>query len=357
MGIKCSFLILLLLGLSSVVLSAAERQVLHSPVPQAVAKLHSINRLEAASRLKLAISLPLRNPEDLADFLKQVYDPTSPNFRHYLTPEQFTERFGPTRKNYQAVIDFVKSEGLTVTGTHSNRALVDVSGSVTDIERAFHVHLLAYNHPFESRTFYAPDVEPSVDTAAPILEVTGLDNYELPRPLYHLRSSNAAETAKIKPAFGSGPSGTLIGNDFRAAYVLGVTLTGTGQKIGLFEIGGYYTNDITQYASQAGLTNVLAITNVLVDGFAGNPGANNTEVALDIEMAMAMAPDAQIIVYESQYVLDLIERMASDNLAKQLSCSWSFHSGLGTKQIYQQMAAQGQTFFNASGDNGVYTSQ
>jgi len=187
MKIKCSFLILLLLGLSSTVLTAAERQVLRNPVPQAIAKLHSIDRLEAASRLKLAISLPLRNQAGLSNFLQQVYDPTSPDFRHYLTPEQFTERFGPTRENYQAVIDFVKSQGLTVTGIHSNRALVDVSGTVTNIEQAFHVHLLVYNHPFESRTFYAPDVEPSVDTAVPILEVNGLDNYVLPRPLYRSR--------------------------------------------------------------------------------------------------------------------------------------------------------------------------
>ena len=354
---KCSFLILLLLGLSSTVLTAAERQVLRSQVPQAVAKLHSINRLAAASRLKLAISLPLRNPEDLADFLKQVYDPASPNFRHYLTPEQFTERFGPTRENYQAVIDFVKSQGLTVTGTHSNRALVDVSGAVTDIEQAFHVHLLVYNHPFESRTFYAPDVEPSVDTAAPILEVNGLDNYVLPRPLYRSRSSNVAHTSNAKPAFGSGPSGTYIGNDFRAAYVPGVTLTGAGQKVGLFEIGGYYTNDLMQYASQAGLTNVLAITNVLVEGY-GTPGPYNAEVALDIEMVMSMAPGAQIVVYESNGgIIDVLERMISDNLAKQLSCSWAIGSGLTVDLYYQQMAAQGQTFFNASGDDGAYTSQ
>ena len=230
---KCSFLILLLLGLSSTVLTAAERQVLRSQVPQAVAKLHSINRLAAASRLKLAISLPLRNPEDLADFLKQVYDPASPNFRHYLTPEQFTERFGPTRENYQAVIDFVKSQGLTVTGTHSNRALVDVSGAVTDIEQAFHVHLLVYNHPFESRTFYAPDVEPSVDTAAPILEVNGLDNYVLPRPLYRSRSSNVAHTSNAKPAFGSGPSGTYIGNEaiHRLLYLFYFVQLGSAEEM------------------------------------------------------------------------------------------------------------------------------
>ena len=87
--------------------------------------------------LNLAIGLPLRNEQALDDLLQQIYDPASPNFRHYLTPEQFTEQFGPTEQDYQAVIDFAKANGLTVTGTHPNRVVLDVSGSVADIERVF----------------------------------------------------------------------------------------------------------------------------------------------------------------------------------------------------------------------------
>ena len=351
------FLTLVVLALPGTIVAAAERQVLHNNVPQTVAKLRPINRLPSSNRLNLAISLPLRDWEGLTNFLQQVYDPASSLFRHYLTPSQFTERFGPNGDDYQTVVNFLKSQGLTVTGLHSNRVLVDFNGSVAQIENAFHVHLMVYNHPSETRTFFAPDVEPSVETTAPILEVIGLDNYILPRPMYHAHSHIVAKTKNAKPSFGSGPNGTLMGNDFRAAYVPGVTLTGAGQTIGLFEIGGYYTNDILQYANQAGWTNIPTISNVLVEGN-GIPGAYNTEVALDIEMAMSMAPGARIVVYESMGgIIDVLGRMVSDNSAKQIGCSWAIGWGLTADAYYQQMAAQGQTFFNASGDDGAYSKQ
>src|SRR5476651_1756747 len=158
------------------------QKTLNGHVPEAARVLTPISGLAGSNQLNLAIGLPLRQPDALKDFLGQLYDPASPNYRHYLTPEQFTEMFGPTREDYQAVLDFARTNGLTVTATHPNRMLVDVSGAVEDIEKAFHVALHVYQHPTEERTFYSPDVEPSVDGALPILNVRGLDNYSLPRP-------------------------------------------------------------------------------------------------------------------------------------------------------------------------------
>ena len=106
------------------------RQVLHGHVPKAVESFHlqSTSRLSATKHLNLAIGLPLRNQEALDNLLQQIYDPASPNFRQYLTPEQFRERFGPTEQDYQTLIAFAEKNGLTVTGTHPNRTLLDVSG-------------------------------------------------------------------------------------------------------------------------------------------------------------------------------------------------------------------------------------
>jgi hypothetical protein len=97
------------------------------------------------------------------------------------------------------------------------------------------------------------------------------------------------------------------------------------------------------------------------DGFANDwrvqsyPWAGNSEVALDIEMAISMAPGlSKVIVYEGANWHNILNRMAMDNLAKQLSCSW-YMPGAGADavadQIWQQMAAQGQSFYNASGDS------
>src|SRR6266404_4082068 len=123
---------------------AAERQVLHGHLPVAVARLQPVGRLEAGHRLDLVIGLPLRNREALTNLLQRLCDPASPNSHDYLSAEQFAERFGPTPEDYQRVIAFVESAGLRVTGTHPNRTLLDVNGSVADIAKAFHVNLLVY---------------------------------------------------------------------------------------------------------------------------------------------------------------------------------------------------------------------
>ena len=112
--------------------------------------------------------------------------------------------------------------------------LVDVSGSVADIERALHVTMQVYQHPTENRTFYAPDVEPSLDLAVPILGISGLDNYSLPRPRYVVKP--LVQGQAIAPNAGSGPSGTYMGKDFRAAYVPDTTLTGIGTDGGVAAI-------------------------------------------------------------------------------------------------------------------------
>ena len=333
---------------------AAERQVLHGHLVPAGARAQAIGPLPSETRLNLAIGLPLRDREGLAGFLQQLYDPSSPGYRQYLTPAEFTERFGPAADDYQTLIEFAESNGLAVTCRHPNRLILDIAGSVADIERTFHLKLFVYHHPTEARTFRAPDTEPSLDLSVPVLDISGLDDYSLPRPIHRRRSLPSAT-----PMAGSGPSGSYRGYDFRAAYVPGTSLTGTGQSVGLLQFDGFYANDITTYATQAGLPNV-PITIVPIDGGVSSPGSGNSEVALDIEMAMSMAPGlVTIYVYEAPNPspwVDLLSRMANDNLSRQLSCSWGGGPpNASAEQIFQQMAAQGQSFFNASGDSDAFT--
>lgn len=331
-------------------------QKLRGHIPAAVTKLSPKGLAPASERLKLAIGLPLRNQSDLTNLLEQLYDPASPNYHHYLTPEEFTARFGPTEEDYQAVIRFAERNGLTVTATHPNRVVVDVEGQVADIERSFHVLMRTYQHPKEARTFHAPDTEPSLDLTVPVLHISGLDDYSIPHP--NSRIKPPAIEAKMTPQSGSGPGGAYRGSDFRTAYSVG-SLTGAGQNVGLLQFDGYYTNDIATYASQSGITGVT-LTNVPIDGGVSTPGSGVSEVSLDIEMVMAMAPGvSKIIVYEAPNPspwVDLLSRMANDNLAKQLSCSWGGGSADPTsEQIFRQMATQGQSFFNATGDSDAFT--
>jgi len=223
-------------------LYALERQVLRGHVPAAAARLQPVGRLPATNRLQLAIGLPLRNREGLTNLLGQLYDPASAGFRRYLTPEEFTEAFGATEPEYQAVIAFAKANGLVVTGTHGNRMLVDVAGAVADVERAFQVKLGVYPHPQEAPTFFAPEAEPSVDKGLRVLHISGLDNYTLPRPRSHRRAPGPASGPTARNGSAPGGSGAYFGSDFRNAYLPGFLPTGTGQVVGLFEFDGYYAS-------------------------------------------------------------------------------------------------------------------
>ena len=101
----------------------------------------------------------------------------------------------------------------------------------------------------------------------------------------------------------------------------------------------------------------------MVDG--GSSSGIDPEVTLDIELAIALAPESQIYVYEGpnsdQGVLDTYNRIATDNLAKQVSTSWGMGENLVSAQylqaenaIFLQMAAHGQTIYAAAGDSGAY---
>jgi uncharacterized repeat protein (TIGR01451 family) len=372
-----------LAALTAVFFSSAAAQqpalkTLPGHMPAVVSRLQAKGLLPATNSLYLAIGLPLRNQEALTNLLQQIYDQASPNYHHYLTPEQFTAQFGPTEQDYEKVIDFARANGLTVVGTHPNRMLVDVSGKAADIGKAFQVTLRTYHHPTENRDFFAPDAEPTVDAILPILHISGLDNYALARPAIKNRPVSQPTVGKAAagsasggtPAVGSGPGGTYEGSDFRTAYVPGTTLTGSGQNVGLFQLDGFYPSDITAYETQIGLTgSVPQLIVVPVDGGVPTPTPfGNPEVSLDIEMVLSMSPGvSKIYVYEgpdvsslSVYTIfeDVLNRMANDNLAKQLSSSWYIVNGSPdptSEQIFQQMALQGQTFFTASGDSDAYT--
>lgn len=348
-------------------------QTIHSHVNDLVKKMSlvPIARMDSSKSLRLAIALPLRNQASLASLLKEIYDPTSSNYHHYLTVGQFTAQFGPTAEDYQSVIAFAKVNGLKVLDTAPNRMILDVTGTVATLEKALHMTMRNFQDPIRNRTFYAPDQEPSVNLDIPILNIAGLSDYYLTRPALRKLPVASAKSPTLNTGGTGVIPGTYMGYDFRAAYAPGVTLTGTGQTVAMVEFDGYSANDITYYESHAKptLPNVT-LTNVLIDssdGLPDYPGVIDDEVCLDIEMAISMAPGlSQVIVYESPFDSvyteigwhDMLNRIATDNAAKQISCSWRNIDANGDptgEQIFEEMDAQGQSFFEASGDDDAYT--
>lgn len=352
--LKIGFGMLVAASLTPAVLVAAPGSVkqISGHVPQAVSHLTATGQLNATNHLRLSIGLPLHNREMLTNLLQQIYDPSSQNYHQYLTPEQFTAQFGPTEADYQAVLDFAKKSGFKIVHTHDNRMVVGVEGKVADVERALHVTMKTYRHPHEARDFYAPDAEPTVAADLPVLSIQGMNNYALPRPLLHRMPASSGT-----PAAGTGPGRSYIGQDFRNAYAPGTTLNGSGQIVGLLQFDGYLASDIAAYEALAGLTNV-PLQNVLLDGFDGSAGVNNDEVCLDIETSIAMAPAlAKVVVFEAGPFgnpNDILSSMVASNQIKQFSASWGYFTDATTEQLYQQLALQGQTFLNASGDGDAW---
>jgi subtilase family serine protease len=334
----------------------------------------AMGRLPAEQTMSLDLVLPLRDAAGLKSFLADVYNPKSPNYRHFLTPAEFTARFGPTADQYEAVTRFATSHGLTVTGGSRDGMEVQVKGPVSAVETAFHVNMRTYQHPTENRIFYAPDREPVADLPFNLWHISGMDNYSKPHPLYVKKSDYAVAhgmepEAVVKHATtGSGPSASFLGSDMRAAYYGSGSLTGAGQNLGLFEYEGTDLADLNTYYKNVGQT--LAITPQLlsvdgtstacVDTRAGG-NCDDTEQTLDMTQALGMAPGlASLVVYIGSTDTAIISAMTTHSpLPTTIGCSWGWTPADPSTldPYFQKMAAQGQNFFAASGDSSTWSSR
>ena len=319
-----------------------------------------LNRLPSTQTLRLDIVLPLRDQGGLEDFLQQVYDPTSPSYRHFLTPQEFTARFGPNQEDYDAVVQYALSNGFKVVGGSRDGMDVQVEGSVTNIEATFNVSMGVYQHPTENRTFYAPDREPTVDLPFPVWHISGLDNFSIPHPLYQHRNL----TVKSNATTGSGPSASFLGSDMRAAYYGGTALTGAGQNLGLLEYYGTDLSDLNTYFKNVGQTNNVPITLFSTDGTSTScvePSCDDTEQTLDMTQAIGMAPGlASLVMYIGSTDTAIISAMTTHSpLPTTISCSWGWTPADPStlNPYFEKMASQGQNFFAASGDNSTWSSR
>jgi subtilase family serine protease len=333
----------------------------------------AIARMPASQTLQLDLVLPLRDPEGLKSFLSEVYDPTSFSYHRFLTVAEFTEKFGPTQHDYDAVVSFAKANGLEVVGGSRDGMEVQVKGPVSAIEKAFHVAMFNYQHPTESRTFFGPDREPSTSLPFPLWHISGLDNFSSPHPLFVKKSDYAAahgipESKVVGHATtGSGPSASFLGSDMRAAYYGGTALTGAGQNLGLFEYEGTDLADLTTYFKNVGQTNNVPVTLLSTDGTStscvdtrAGGSCDDTEQTLDMTQAIGMAPGlSSLVMYIGSTDTAIISAMTTHSpLPTTIGCSWGWTPADPSTldPYFEKMSAQGQNFFAASGDSSTWSS-
>lgn len=329
-----------------------------------------VGLLPETHNLRVVLVLPLRNQAQLHQMLNNLYDPSNPSFHHFLTVPEFTNLFGPTEKDYNTVIRWAQRNGLRVVGTSRNRVNLDVTGSIKTIEAALHVTMGIYQHPTESRMFYAPDREPTPNLPFRLWHIAGLDNFSLPHPAIVHKPLSAEPQGTAEPqtsaapqaTTGSCPQQSFCGSDMRAAYYEGTALTGAGQSLGLLEFVGTDLSDLATYYSNIGQTLNVPITLLSVDGTPTNCSSpcDDTEQTIDMTQALGMAPGlSSLVEYIGSTDPAIFNAMATASpLNAQLSSSWTwFPADPGTDDPYfQEFAAQGQSLFQASGDGGAWSS-
>ncbi|MFL5626627.1 MAG: protease pro-enzyme activation domain-containing protein, partial [Ktedonobacteraceae bacterium] len=370
LGLAVVVVVVVSVSFFSIKMLAQARQDQRVPIKgQIVPLINHAQILGTASgqqQLNLSIGLQPRNQQELENLLREMYDPKAAMYHHFLTPQQFSDEFGPTPDAQQQVAAYLRSQGMTVKSISPNGLLIDASATIAQAEATFQIAI--NNYQLGTHSFYANASPPTIPSslATLIASIGGLDNSVKLHPLLQRLSPKPGQPGLDKRS--PHAQGGLKPADLAAAYDVSplqqAGFTGNNQTVAVFELDGYQSSDITQYLQAYNLGNP-SISNVLVDGFDGSAGQGAIEVELDIEVVAAMAPKATQIVYEgpntTQGVNDTYNKIVTDNKAQITTISWGeCESASGPAElqtldnIFKQGAAQGMAMFAASGDSGAY---
>ncbi len=286
-----------------------------------------------------------------------------PSARKYLTPEEFARVHGAAVGDIEKIRAFASQYGLKIVSEDGGRRTVKLGGTVEAFNKAFGVNLRRYQHSSREYRCRTGSVTIPAELESVIEGVFGLDNRPQAKPHFRIRkidpnvSPRAAAAASYSPV------------QVAKAYGFPAGATGAGQCIAVIELGGgYKTADLNSFFGGLGIS-VPKITAVSVDGGANSPTGDSSgpdgEVELDIEVAGAIAPGAQIAAYfapnTDQGFIDAVTTAAHDATLKPsiISISWGGPENSWTQQsrdalnsACEDAATMGVTVLAASGDSG-----
>ncbi len=336
-----------------------------------------------------------RNEAALQAFIQAATSKGSRSFGEHLARGQFAGRFGPAASSIAAVRAALAQAGLQATATASEPLLVRFSGSAAAADRAFATSLRSFRTPGDDRVARATASAPALPArvAASVAAVLGLDELPGPHPMRVRRLASlasrfpAARAVSFKHPPGSPRAcadaradATEFGGltDDQIAYAYGafglyaLGDTGAGVHIGVFEQEPFSSSDLQHFdscyfgaAAASAMQKRLQVV-ALEGGIPQGPGSYG-EALLDVEDVSAMAPGADIDVYENPETAGTevaeIAAMVDEDRDQIITssygqaCEQEEEEGQpGTQQalnfLFQQAAAQGQSFLGAAGDSG-----
>ncbi len=335
--------------------SASERMRIRNHTLPVLQHSRVVGEVSRRQDLGLAVVLKVADRAALDARIEQLNDSASPLYHQFLTPAQFADEFGPSLGDYETVVNFLKDSGLQVTAIYPNRLLIEARGKVAQVEKAFAVKINIYTR--DSQTFFANDRDPvlPLSVAQVIASVRGMENYLELRRHTRVRSS-VRHLSRIPPGYS--PQQIATAYDFNSAYANGIT--GRGQTVAIATAYGFRGSDVSSFWNYYG----IKAPRYAAVAVGGSTRYIDTETTLDLEQAGAMANGATFLVYEASTPRlstfeSVYNKIVSDNKASVVSTSWGICEQempdaflTADSNIFAEAAAQGQTWFAASGDNG-----
>jgi subtilase family serine protease len=314
----------------------------------------------------VTFAIPLRNVGALDTLVTQVSDPSSPLYRHFITPAQAQDEFLPTA-SYDSLLGYLGSAGFSVEMTALDSVVV-AQGTASQLASALHEGVNLYSN---GTTSYYITSGPATFGGAYVYASNA--TYLFDRPSYSGVSAQGGNVTFTSESF----SLKALQQVYNATSLYSRGDTGAGQTIGLLDFYGSPTvqTDLSQFDSAFGLPGAsLQVTPVgPYDPNLGVAFGWSTEVSLDVEASHAMAPSASVDLYVANGALSLaapLAQIVQDDKVTTLSQSfgipewyYSLTSYLGgpaffaenayiPDQYYALGSAQGISFFASSGDAG-----
>jgi uncharacterized protein (TIGR03437 family) len=326
----------------------------------------SVDPALALSRVTLVLQPSSDQQAQLKQLLAEQQDPSSPNYHHWLTPEQYAERFGVSQADVNRITSWLQSQQLAVSAVASGRNWIAASGTAAAVDGAFGTHLHRFR--VNGELHFANATEPTIPAGlgGVVKAIHGLHDFRMTPRMRPANVRPGVAQPGTRPEFTSGSGNHYLAPDdianiynIRPLYSSGVT--GSGQKLAVMGQTAIDLADIRQYRTFFNLPANDPQT-ILVPG-STDPGISQndlTEADLDVEIAGAIAPDAAVLYVYSGDVATSLQYAIDQNLAPVISISYGFceaetaaSDALTQASLGQQANAQGITWLAASGDSGA----
>ena len=353
-------------------------------IPPAVSQATPLGAVNGSTQVSLGIVLPPNNQLGLQQQITEISNPLSPKYRDFISSQQYTELYGPNIAEANLLSTYFRSNGLSTSFARSNPDLLLVTGNALSAERALQVSIQSFE--LNGMHFYSATSSPRLPGEfSNIHNIFGLTNYGSNLGI----NVTATPTYKLLGALNGKPlqtdsnyiyySPSEIKQAYNVTSLMNEGYSGSGVTIAIVDAFGdpYIQKEVDNFSTEFNLPQVN-VNQICVDGpcnyAEGISQGWNTEIALDVEWAHAMAPQAAIDLYigsnSSVPLYNAVQQAVSDGNNSIISLSWgSPENSIASSatiapvfgvnypwldQVLQQAAAEGITVFASAGDWGAY---